>query len=283
MEIRSLTGVGMDVILTGFEEAFGGYAVDFDRQELVEMFRRRGFDPDVSFGAFDNGALVSFILTGLGQYDGIPTAYDCATGTTPAYRGRHLAATLFDSVVAGLRERGIRQYLLEVLSENEPAIELYRRKGFAVAAEYDCFRIVSSDLVCSAKEPEGDFEIRRFEPELLGATEAFCDFSPSWQNSLGSLMRGAAGLGRWGAYVSGNLVGCCVHDPVTGDVARIAVAPGFRRRGIASVLMKRALSESVSETAKVLNIPVSDKTLRPFLTSLGFSQGLSQYGMIRQL
>ena len=273
----------METSLSGFEDAFSGYAVDFDRRELIDMFQRRGFDPEVSFGAFDDGTLVSFILTGLGRYDGIPTAYDCATGTNPAYRGQRLAATLFDSVVARLQERGIRQYLLEVLSENDSAIELYRRKGFTVAAEYDCFRIVSGDLVCSGKEIEGDFEIRRFETESLGATETFCDFSPSWQNSLGSLMRGAAGLSRWGAYVSGNLIGCCVHDPVTGDVARIAVAPGFRRRGIASALMKKALSESVSATAKVLNIPVSDKTLHPFLTSLGFCLGLSQYGMSLQL
>lgn len=283
MEISNLTGVDIDVVLDGFEEAFREYAVGFDRKELEAMFVRRGYDPEVSFGAFDDGKLVAFTLTGRGIYGGRLTAYDCATGTHPAYRGRHLARNLFDQAVVRLRELGFEQYVLEVLKDNGPAIELYRNAGFCKTADFDCFRMPVSGLRVVDKTPDLEFEVRGILPDEVYASEEFCDFLPSWQNSLESLVRGSGGLDFWGAYVGRRMVGCCVYDPMTGDVARLAMTPRLRRHGIATELLRAALSRTVSPTAKVLNIDATNKTLPLFLTAVGFGAGLSQFEMTKKL
>lgn len=50
----------------------------------------------------------------------------------PSYRGRGLGAELLQAGLAYLKGLGARQVELEVRTENEPAIRLYRRFGFTI-------------------------------------------------------------------------------------------------------------------------------------------------------
>lgn len=52
------------------------------------MLKRRGFNPDLSFAAFDGSEIDAFILNGIGDFNGLPTAYDIGTGTRKEYRGK---------------------------------------------------------------------------------------------------------------------------------------------------------------------------------------------------
>ncbi len=49
----------------------------------------------------------------------------------PAFRGRGVGDVLIDQVVEEARAQGIRRLLLDVVTDNEPAIRLYERMGFA--------------------------------------------------------------------------------------------------------------------------------------------------------
>lgn len=50
------------------------------------MLIRRGYESRLSFAAFADGEIVAFTLNGVGQFNGIPTAYDTGTGTVKDYR-----------------------------------------------------------------------------------------------------------------------------------------------------------------------------------------------------
>ena len=82
MEIKSLEGVPFNLIYNAFSSAFEEYEVQLNKQQLIKMLKRRGFDPGLSFAFFDNCDMVAFILNGIGNFGGIATAYYVVTSNT---------------------------------------------------------------------------------------------------------------------------------------------------------------------------------------------------------
>jgi ribosomal protein S18 acetylase RimI-like enzyme len=125
IELRPLAGVGWEPLAAAFNAAFSDYVVPMTitADGLAAMQRRRGYAADVSFGAYDDGRLVGFVMTCL-EGD---RAYNSGTGVVPAHRGAGLARRLVDAVIASVQARS---YTLEVIETNAPAVALYRRTGF---------------------------------------------------------------------------------------------------------------------------------------------------------
>ena len=137
--IKSLKSISFNILFDAFNKAFKDYEIQFNEQELSSMLKRRGFIPELSFGAFDNGKLISFTFNGIGYYNGIYTAYDTGTGTVTEHRGMGLAAKIFNHSIPFLKEAGVSQYLLEVLQHNTKAVSLYKKLGFKVSREFNYF------------------------------------------------------------------------------------------------------------------------------------------------
>ncbi|NMC60258.1 MAG: GNAT family N-acetyltransferase, partial [Candidatus Methanofastidiosa archaeon] len=113
MEIKSLAKIDFGMIFKAFNQAFAGYEVQLNSVQLQSMLKRRGFIPDLSFAAFDRNEIIAFTLNGIGNFNGIPTAYDTGTGTLKDYRGKGLATKIFEYAVPCLSKVNIKQYLLE--------------------------------------------------------------------------------------------------------------------------------------------------------------------------
>lgn len=282
MEIRSLAYTDFDTLFRGFERAFSDYEIHFEKEEVRSMLERRGYDPQLSFAAFDGGSIVAFTLNGIGRHNGIPTAYDTGTGTVAEYRGQGLAGKIFTHSIPYLKEAGIRQYLLEVLQSNQKAIAVYRRMNFEVTREFDCYRQTIDSILC-AKATDIPCVIKSVDIDVIRHAQDFCDFSPSWQNSIDSIARGLAGLTCLGAFVDGQLAGYCVFDIHTGDLSQIAVGNSFRRRGIASLLLCEAVGRMATDFVKIINIASDNTTLPAFLRSRGIGLASRQYEMILPL
>ena len=60
MEIHNLKGIDFDTLFAAFEMAFSDYDIHFEKEEVRSMLQRRGFDPLLSFAAFDQGSIVAF-------------------------------------------------------------------------------------------------------------------------------------------------------------------------------------------------------------------------------
>lgn len=95
MEIRNLEHTDFETIFHGFKKAFADYEIHFEKEEVRSMLKRRGYNPQLSFAAFDNDEIVAFTLNGTGTFNGVLTAYDTGTGTIKQYRGQSIAGKIF--------------------------------------------------------------------------------------------------------------------------------------------------------------------------------------------
>ena len=283
MEIRSLAGTDSDTLCAAFAEAFADYDIDSGREALRRMLRRRGFVPELSFAAFDGGRIAAFTFNGIGTHDGLPTAYDTGTGTLPAYRGRGLASQIFTGSIPHLRAAGIRQYLLEVLRHNPAAIAVYRKMGFETTRELNYFGQEKQRIRLPDTSPTEPCTLRPVDPGMLGQLAGFHDFRPSWQNDDDSMLRAGADLQGFGLFRDGEPLGYCFCDPSSGDIARIAVAPRFRRQGIGSALLRHAAGMITADTVKVINAETGCESLAQFLRAANIPIKGRQFEMMRAL
>lgn len=281
MEIRNLEHTDFDTLFKGFERAFADYEIHFEKEEVRSMINRRGYNPKLSFAAFDDNEIVAFTLNGTGTFNNILTAYDTGTGTVKEYRGQSLAGKIFTYSTPFLREAGIRQYLLEVLQNNEKAISVYRRMHFETTREFDCFRQTIERL--DNQNVNAGCLVEAVSLDAIRQSQSCCDFTPSWQNSIESIERGMSELICLGAFLDGKMVGHCVFDVHTGDLSQIAIRKEYRRKGIGSRLLQEATGRMKTDFIKVLNIDSETSTLPAFLQRRNIPLASKQYEMILPL
>ena len=281
MEIRNLEHTDFDTLFHGFEKAFADYEIHFEKEEVRSMLKRRGYNPQLSFAAFDKGEIVAFTLNGTGTFKGVPTAYDTGTGTVKQYRGQGIAGKIFTYSIPFLKESGISQYLLEVLQNNQKAIGVYHRMNFEVTREFDCFRQTIGHI--DNRKVNTDCIIEQVDTNSIRQAQHYCDFSPSWQNNFESIERGISELTCLGAFLNGKMVGYCVFDIHTGDLAQIAVLSEYRRKGIASRLLQEAITSMKTDCIKILNISSNNPTMPVFLQSKNIPLASKQFEMILPL
>ncbi|MBD5316493.1 MAG: GNAT family N-acetyltransferase [Bacteroides sp.] len=284
IEIRSLAGVAPEAITEAFLDAFADYAITLDAASLADMLKRRGARMDLSFAAMDGSRIVSFILNGIGEYGGLLTAYDTGTGTVNAYRGMGLTDRIFAASVGPLARAGVKQYLLEVLTDNHPAVKIYSRQGFSCVRDFECFGAdVKEAVETLRRKPLPEVTIEQTTVESLSSLSPMMDFEPSWQNTLASLNRNASAMTCLVAYVHGHPAGFAASETAYGDVSLLAVDPAHRRRGIGSRLLLELLSRMTCERAKALNVDAGCTTMPPFLRAAAFRPTCRQHEMIRPL
>ncbi|MCD8186854.1 MAG: GNAT family N-acetyltransferase [Rikenellaceae bacterium] len=283
MEILSLAQTGFDSLFPAFEAAFADYEMQLDALQLQKMLTRRGFDPTLSFAAFDGDRIAAFTLNGIGTWKGLRTAYDTGTGTLPQYRNQGLATRIFEFSLPFLRQAGIRRYLLEVLQHNEKAISVYRKLGFRVSREFNYFRTPREQLPPVKRLGCFTGSVRCLDRHPFGALPDYGDFLPSWQNSDEAIARSSGDFIVLGAYEQGDWLGYCVLEPAAGDIARIAVRPDQRRRGIGSALLQEALNRNRAQELKIINTEVRCTALTEFLRTLHITVSGRQYEMVREI
>jgi ribosomal protein S18 acetylase RimI-like enzyme len=283
MNIKSLSKTNFDTIFKAFNEAFADYEIQLNREQLQTMLKRRGFNPDLSFAAFENDKIVSFTLNGIGNFNGIPTAYDTGTGTLKEHRGKGLATQIFEYSIPFLREANIGQYLLEVLQHNTKAISVYQNLGFETTREFNCFKQKNEEVNLEIKTTDMHCTIQRIDIESFNNLSDFWDFHPSWQNSFESIQRASGDFVSLGAFSDNKLVGYAVFEPVSGDVTQIAVEQEHRRKGIGTLLLNEIVKLNKFDSVKVLNTDILHHAITDFLKAKNVGIMVKQFEMIKQL
>ncbi len=279
-----MANTGFDELFGAFEQAFADYEVKIDKAEHLAMLRRRGFDPALSFAAFDGGRIVSFTCNGIGDFYGTPTAYDTGTGTLKDYRGQGLATRVFEYSIPYLKEAGIREYLLEVLQHNTGAVSVYRKIGFEVTREFYYFRAETAQVTHGTKAVDFPHTLRDIDiNEYASVVPAFWDFRPSWQNSVESINRSAEGFVSLGVFDGDKLVGYGIFEPASGDITQIAVDREYRRRGVGSLLLCNMLETNTLDSVKIINTDIACNSVTAFLRSKNIEPVGKQFEMIKAL
>ena len=273
MEIKSLEKTDFDTLFRAFGRAFADYEVQLNAEQLRAMLTRRGFDPALSFAAFDGAQIAAFTLNGIGNFNGVPTAYDTGTGTLKEYRGTGLGTEIFRHSMPHLRRAGVGQYLLEVLQHNTRAVSVYRNLGFETVREFNYFCRANTEIADRGDTPRLPHSVRRTD----------WDFTPSWQNSFESIGRAAGDFVSLGVFIEEELVGYCVFEPASGDVAQIAVKRQYRRKGIAGLLLREMLRQNRHDSLKIINTDVSCDSMTGFLQAKNIVPQGKQFEMIRKI
>lgn len=279
--IQNLGNLSFDTLFEAFDAAFADYEISVNREEHIRMLQRRGFNASLSFGAFDEGRLVSFTFNGTGTFQGLPTAYDTGTGTLKEYRGRGLASQVFEASLPFLEGAGIRQYLLEVLQHNEAAVRVYRKQGFKVTREFNYFVASAGSIKPRGKNPDPEIRCKPVPLPLAEEVMIMWDFHPSWQNSFESIRRQEQGYFILGAFVGAEFAGYGIMEPSTGDLTQLAVHPDFRRRGVGSLLLSELLRKNNHPAVKAINTDVACIANTEFLIASGLPLKGKQFEMIR--
>lgn len=281
--IRSLENVSHRTLFEAFKEAFKDYEMQLTQPELIKMLHRRGFTPHLSFGAFENERLVSFTFNGIGEFNGLTTAYDTGTGTIAEFRGRGLATRIFEYSVPHLKRDGISRYLLEVLQHNTNAVSLYKKLGFEVTREFTYFQTDTDQILPSKITQNGVFRIEATDLSEKQRMSSFCDHIPSWQNSFEAVERSPEDFLILGAYRADSLVGYCIFAPESGDITQLAVGKIHRREGVASLLLQKALQSNQHDSVKAINYQTDLTGFTRLMTSLGITLRGQQFEMVKQL
>ena len=272
---RLLTAADFSSLYACFLEAFSDYQVDMQisEQQFAQRLTRDGVQLEISTAAFDEDRMIGFYMNAVGDWQGKLTAYDAGTGIIPDYRGRGVAQELFAFTVSRLKERGVSQYLLEVLTSNERASSLYRRLGFV---EVRRFAVLRSQQAPKTSDELAEVEIRRIEEPDWKLFQSFWDGYPSWQNSIAAVERVPNDRIILGAYMDGNCVGYGVVFTPAANLMQLAVAPSHRRKGIGSRILSAL---STAETLKVNNIDEELKGTLALFEANGFKMVLEQFEM----
>lgn len=284
MKIKSLENTSPDELFEAFGQAFADYELQLDQDEHTAMLKRRGFDPALSFAAFDGGKIVSFTCNGIGDYDGTPTAYDTGTGTLKAYRGQGLATQVFEHSIPYLKKAGIKEYLLEVLQHNTAAVSVYRKIGFETTREFYYFRAETAKIRNKIERIDSSYVLKHLDINSYSQTiRDFWDFNPSWQNSLESVGRSPDSFVGLGVVANNRLVGYGIVEPTSGDITQIAVDKPFRRMGIGSLLLGKMMEISSSHTIKIVNTHVDCQSVTAFLNDKNIYPAGKQFEMKKKL
>ena len=283
MEIKSLAKTDFATIIQAFSQAFADYDVQLNADELQTMWKRRGFNPNLSFAAFEGENIVAFTLNGVGNFNGVKMAYDTGTGTLKEYRGKGLATKIFEYSIPYLKAANINYYLLEVLQHNTKAVSVYKNIGFETTREFNYFVWNNEEIRNEIKNIEIPYPIENIEIEKYHSVSDFWDFYPSWQNSFESIQRASNDFISLGAFIDKKLAGYCIFEPNSGDITQIAVDKPFRRKGIASLLLHKMLKFNNISKMKLINTDISCDSIVGFLKAKNIEISGKQFEMIKKI
>ena len=273
-------------IYKAFMEAFADYAMDAGattEQGLLLRMRKNAVDYAASVGIYDRDRLVGFTLIGIDRWGDRVVAYDAGTGIVPEFRGRRLAAQMFEHALPGLRRRGVSRFVLEVLQQNEPAIKAYRRSGFEVTRELRSF--VAKVSLLRELNPGDHLEIRSIDRSVFARLEPSANRLPSFENRFSALDAIPKHVRLVGAFDGEICVGALAYASPLNWLLTLLVAPQYRRRGVGRALIRHlalTLPESVKHLA-ALNVDGGDAGTQAFFASLGFTHLVDQFEMVRAL
>jgi ribosomal protein S18 acetylase RimI-like enzyme len=263
-----------------FLEAFFDYQVKSELPfwKFEQMLQRRGYNSEISIGAFENERLVGFVLNGLRSWNGKTTAYDLGTGVIPECRRQGITSDMLEHIKKLFKEKQVEQYLLEVIKSNTSAIQLYKKQGFIIQREFSCFELDKNKFI-----PLTTCNVEHVERVNLEQLKEFWDFNPSWQNSIASINALPEAFIYSVVRFNNIIVGYGIIDKKTGDIPQIAVNKNYRGNGIARSIIIDLLKSTESHKICVLNVETQFKSIEKFLKKMGFEYRVGQYEMLLKL
>jgi len=267
-----------------FIEAFSDYATPFQHTE--DQFQKHlllnAVDLEQTVGCFVEEKMVGFTLNGFGSWNGSSTVYDAGTGVIPAFRRQGISRAMFAFMFPIFKARGVEQCLLEVITSNEKAVNLYRSLNFR---ENRKLMILKAENPLKFTRPFSEnVEIRRISEPDWDLFVTFWDGQTSWQNSVDAIKRSVVNRKIFGAFSADRCTGYIIFSLESGRLSQMAVDKNKRKQGIGSLLLAEMQAETKEgNSLQVINLDESLTSALGFFQNRGFEESFSQYEMISSL
>jgi len=283
-DCRFLGDEYFSVLHRKFIQAFSDYSRPFELNE--ERFKNHillnAVDLERSVGCFRRDEIIGFSLNGFGLWEGKETVYDAGTGVIPEERRRGVSDAMFDLMIPALKNDSAEQFLLEVITTNDPAVSLYKKLGFNIQREL--LLLEAPGKLHLGGQPNMDIQVRRIAAVDLPLYEEFWEGTPSWQNSNEALERSERMKTILGAFIDDRCVGYIAFSSGLGRIAQFVVDKNYRSRGIGNRLLLEMQNDLGGGCRmQVLNIDSAVTETVQYLMSRGFEKALAQYEMIMPL
>lgn len=272
MELKTLETISIDQILKVFNHSFSDYLIPFhlELDQLKSKLESENIKLEYSVGAFEKEQLVGFILHG---YNPNRLAiYNGGTGVIPAYRGNGLTKQMYAFILPKLKQHNIKQLVLEVISNNTPAIKSYEKIGYQKVRELNCYK-----GTVESKDVNQTIEIKKLDQFKWDQMKSFWDIEPAWQYSIDTMIRSESSYQTVGAFSKTELIGYAIVNPKSGRISQIAVSKAHRRKKVGTSLVYYMATQFENKLS-MINVD-SSSTLNDLLIHLGFSHTLTQHEM----
>ena len=278
-QIRHLSDTDLRQMHRTFLEAFIDYPVPMHltySQFESRMLYKLHINFKYSVGAFSGGKLVGFLFNTLNSFQNIATLYNGGTGVLPGHRGNRLTLKMYDY----LHSTGIlsaKRFLLETLTSNKYAIETYEKIGFRKKRYFLCFKLHSKIPAMN----QGEYKVSTGSLDDWQKYAELDTIEGCFSNSFGQLRYNQKLERVLECYLENEMVGYLIFQPDQGRISRIAVAPGFRRKGAGTFLIHQAYILSGKRPLYLINVPAEATDLHQFLINKGFENQVNQFEMER--
>lgn len=280
LQIRALAYEDFNQMYKAFNLSFSDYILPI--KLTYEQFEKRflqklKIDFNLSAGAFYSNKLVGFIFTGIGSYEEKKVAYNGGTGVIPEFRGINLTRNLYNFLFPKLRENNVDACVLEVITDNERALHVYKSLGFRESKLFHCFR---KDLYDGFKYEEDESKnIKILNNPDWNLFKSFSIKNPSFLDYYDVIIRNISNE-QIIVYEKGNIIfGYAIYQPELGRISQLAVNKKYRRRGVGTSLVKYMIKTSHTIAVTAMNVDSKSEDLIHFLKHLGFKNQLDQYEM----
>lgn len=275
MTFKTLENITTDELLEVFNHSFSDYMVPLKltKQQLESKLNSENIKLPLSAGVFENNKAIGFILHGYDTINGMATAYNGGTGVIPGKRGSNLTAKMYEYIMPVLHQQGIKKIQLEVITENNAAIKVYEKIGFAINRSLYCWK-----GTISKKQITGKFSIADLNEYDWEKLKSFWNWNPSWQNAVRAVENIKSSNISKGLYYKNDLIGYIIYNPITKRVQQFAVDKSYRNKG-AGRLLHETIAAINNNEITIINADGSATETTAFLNKLGLKIFIAQHEM----
>lgn len=283
-QCRFLRADQFSAIHKTFIAGFADYIIKFEltERQFQNHITLNAVDLDRSAACFEGKKPIGLSLNGFGDWEGKPTIYDAGTAVLPEYRRRGVSRSMFDWMIPLFTDEGFEQFLLEVITSNDPAIRLYEKLGFRRTREL--LLLEAASLSASSDHgDESDIDVREIHRHENIPYASFWEGKPSWQNSIAAVERSIQMKRVFGAFKGPECIGYIVFSAGMGRLAQLAVHRDYRRKGIGTRLLIEMQRDAPGQNLQVINLDESMTESVVFFQNRGFKKVLGQFEMLMEL
>ena len=268
-EIVNLYDVNFEDLAHVHNIAFSDYVTPMQTtpEQLEAYFKVAGVDCKQSFGAYYQNKLIGILANAVDYYRGGMVAWDAITGIAKEHRGKGLFSKLFESTRECLKSNGINRYFLDVITANENACTVYKKKGAQIEREFS-FLTGRTDSQFGSK-----MEVK-ITPLSSSHKDELAYYDPSFGNRIVGLCR------DYDNYQVLEAENVAVIISKQGRISQIRYAGTDETEQLCSILTY--LSQKF-DNLSISNIPITEISLIHALLQNNFRVKLNQYEMSMEL